>query len=180
MTTMQDSPSFQERLDSLRAESQGFADYLRALPPESWNAQSACDLWQVGHVVAHLVGVAEFYATTVERGREGNFETLPGRAPAGSQTGATSHEGIHQRALAAREQLGDQVVSQLAAESDRLINVLANLKPEDHPKPCYHPGDTCLPATSWTCGSRNWASMTGTSSPDWSRTTTCCQPVCPR
>ena len=80
MTTMQGSPSFEERLDSLRGESQRFADYLMALPPESWNAQSACDLWQVGHVVAHLVGVAEFYATTVERGIEGNFETLPGRA----------------------------------------------------------------------------------------------------
>ena len=140
MTTAQAGPSFQERLDNLRAESQRFHDYLSALPAESWNAQSACDLWEVGHVVAHLVGVAEFYATTVERGVEGNVETLPGRAPAGSQTGATSHEGIHQRALAAREQLGNQVVSELTGQSDRLINVLANLKPDDHPKPCYHPG----------------------------------------
>ncbi len=140
MTTVQESPSFQQRLDNLRNESQGFHNYLNALPPEAWNAQSACDLWEVGHVVAHLVGVAEFYATTVERGVEGNVETLPGRAPAGSQTGATSHEGIHQRALAAREQLGDQVVASLAQQSDRLINVLANLKPEDHSKPCYHPG----------------------------------------
>ena len=140
MTMAQGIPSFEQRLDNLRAESQRFHDYLSALPAESWNAQSACDLWEVGHVVAHLVGVAEFYATTVERGIEGNVETLPGRAPAGSQTGATSHEGIHQRALAAREQLGGEVVTELAAQSDRLINVLANLKPDEHPKPCYHPG----------------------------------------
>lgn len=140
MTTAQGIPSFEQRLDNLRADSQRFHDYLRALPPASWNAQSACDLWEVGHVVAHLVGVAEFYATTVERGIEGNVETLPGRAPAGSQTGATSHEGIHQRALAAREQLGNEVVTELAAQSDRLINVLANLKPDEHPMPCYHPG----------------------------------------
>ena len=140
MTTAQGIPNFEQRLNDLRAESQRFHAYLSALPAASWNAQSACDLWEVGHVVAHLVGVAEFYATTVERGIEGNVETLPGRAPAGSQTGATSHEGIHQRALAAREQLGEQVVTELAAQSDRLINVLANLKPDEHPKPCYHPG----------------------------------------
>ena len=140
MTTAQGIPNFEQRLNDLRAESQRFHAYLSALPADSWNAQSACDLWEVGHVVAHLVGVAEFYATTVERGIEGNVETLPGRAPAGSQTGATSHEGIHQRALAAREQLGEQVVTELAAQSDRLINVLANLKPDEHPKPCYHPG----------------------------------------
>ena len=42
--------------------------YLAGLAETEWTHQSACDRWEVRHVVAHLSGVSEFYAITVECG----------------------------------------------------------------------------------------------------------------
>ena len=63
--------SWEDRVRLLQTESQRFQQFLRGLPDEAWSKQSACDLWQVHDVVAHLIGNAEFYAGTVERGLRG-------------------------------------------------------------------------------------------------------------
>ena len=63
--------SWEDRVRLLQTESQRFQQYLQGLPDEAWSKQSACDLWQVQDVVAHLIGNAEFYAGTVERGLRG-------------------------------------------------------------------------------------------------------------
>ena len=60
--------SWEERARLLQLESRRFQQYLSELPDDAWSKQSACDLWRVNDVVAHLVGNAEFYAATVERG----------------------------------------------------------------------------------------------------------------
>ena len=66
-------------LDALHAEAKRFSEYLKALPAEDWNKPSACESWQVGDVVAHLVGVAEFYAATVTKGLQGDSSAPEGR-----------------------------------------------------------------------------------------------------
>ena len=71
--------SWEERARLLQSDSQRFQSYLSELPDHAWDRQSACDLWLVSDMVAHLVGNAEFYAGTVERGLKGEHDPPDGR-----------------------------------------------------------------------------------------------------
>src|SRR5215475_15648472 len=103
--------AFTDRVHVLQTESERIKQYLHALPPEAMHQPSACTQWQVQDVVAHLVGVAETYASSVSRGLQGDTGPLPGRLPAGQANAATSAEGIAQRSIAARQTLGDQLLA---------------------------------------------------------------------
>jgi uncharacterized protein (TIGR03083 family) len=133
-------PTFDARIEVLAAESARLERYFRALPPEAWARPSACTQWQVQDVVAHLVGVAEFYAGTVTRGLGGETAPPAGRSPAGTGTGASAAEGIAQRSIAARKSLGDRLLDTFAATGQHLNQVLKALTPAQRPIPCYHPG----------------------------------------
>ena len=76
--------SFEERANLYKIESEGFQEYLKGLPEDAWGRQSACDEWRVADVVAHLVGVAEFFAGTVARGVQGESSPPEGRREAGT------------------------------------------------------------------------------------------------
>jgi uncharacterized protein (TIGR03083 family) len=132
--------TFTERLNVLTEESARLKQYFQSLPPEAWTKPSACTQWQVQDVVAHLIGVAEFYAGTIVRSLQGDTSPLAGRSPAGTGTGASAAEGIAQRSIAARKSLGDQLLATFAATGDHLNQTLAGLTPEERLKPCYHPG----------------------------------------
>jgi uncharacterized protein (TIGR03083 family) len=132
--------TFADRVQLLRAESQRIAQYLRTLPAEAWTRQSICPQWQVADIVAHLVGVAEFYAGNITRGLQGNAAPPAGRPPAGVLTGAAAAEGIAQRSIEARKSLGDRLLSTFESTGEHLCQVIAALKPDERQTPCYHPG----------------------------------------
>ena len=132
--------TWEERANLLQEESRSFQHYLNGLSVEAWDQPSACDEWRVKDVVAHLVGNAEFYATTVERGLKGQVDPLPGRPPAGAGHPSLGAATTAAGAIANREKLGDQLLSTLAANTDRLLQLLLGLSSEDRHKPCYHPG----------------------------------------
>jgi uncharacterized protein (TIGR03083 family) len=132
--------TFAERLSVLTEESERLQQYFEALPPEAWTKPSVCTQWQVQDVVAHLVGVAEFYAGTVIRGLHADTSPPAGRSAAGAGTGASAAEGIAERSIAARKSLGDQLLATFAATSNHLNQTLAGLTPEERHTPCYHPG----------------------------------------
>src|SRR5215831_13699370 len=132
--------AFADRMHVLQAESERIKQYLHALPPEALHKPSACTEWQVQDVVAHLIGVAETYASSVSRGLQGDTAPLPGRLPAGQATAALSAESIAQRSIAARQTLGDQLLATFDATNDRLNSLLVGLEPAQRDMPCYHPG----------------------------------------
>jgi uncharacterized protein (TIGR03083 family) len=132
--------TWEERANLLRKESRSFQHYLADLRPEAWDQQSACDQWLVKDVVAHLVGNAEFYAATVERGLKGQYDPPQGRPPAGTGHPSLGATTTAAGAIANRERLGDQLLSTLATNTDHLLQLLLGLSPEDRHKPCYHPG----------------------------------------
>lgn len=132
--------AFADYLPCLQAESERILKYLRALPPEAWSRPSICPQWQVQDVVAHLVGVAEFYADNVSRGLQGDATPPAGRPPAGVLTGAQAAPAIAQRSIAARQSLGDRLLSTFQTTGAHLNDVLARLRPEERTIPCYHPG----------------------------------------
>ena len=132
--------SWEERAALLQSESRKFQQYLGALPDEAWGEQSACDLWRVEDVVAHLVGNAEFYAATVERGLKGEFEPPEGRPAAGTGHPSKGAAGTAEGAIANRERLGGGLLAALEARTNHLTQLLAGLSPADRDKLCYHPG----------------------------------------
>jgi len=132
--------SWEERAKLLQSESQKFQQYLTGLPDDAWSKQSACDLWRVEDVVAHLVGNAEFYASTVERGLKGEFDPPEGRPPAGTGHPSVGAAGTAAGAIANREKLGGELLSTLEARTNHLVELLTGLNEEDRQTPCYHPG----------------------------------------
>jgi len=132
--------SWEERAKLLQSESQKFQQYLTGLPDDAWSKQSACDLWRVEDVVAHLVGNAEFYASTVERGLKGEFGPPEGRPPAGTGHPSVGAAGTAAGAIANREKLGGELLSTLEARTNHLVELLTGLNEEDRQTPCYHPG----------------------------------------
>ena len=132
--------SFEDRANLLKSESLRFQEYLAALPQEAWSQQSACELWRVADVVAHLLGVAEFYAGTVSKGLRGDSSAPEGRPAAGTGHPATLAMNLAEGAIARRESLGDQLLSTYKDRDNHLTQLLAGLSRQDRSKPCYHPG----------------------------------------
>ncbi|PKB72160.1 MAG: hypothetical protein BZY87_01680 [SAR202 cluster bacterium Io17-Chloro-G6] len=132
--------SWEERAKLLQSESEKFQQYLSGLPDDAWAKQSACELWRVEDVVAHLVGNAEFYAATVERGLKGEFEPPEGRPEAGTGHPSKGAAGTAEGAIANRERLGGRLLPALEARTNYLTQLLAGLNLADREKPCYHPG----------------------------------------
>ena len=132
--------SFEERASLYKSESEAFQEYLKALPSESWDRQSACDEWLVGDVVAHLVGNSEFYAGTVTRGLQGESSPPEGRPDAGTGHPSISAAALAKSSIEAKERLGDKLLETYLENDNILINLLTGLSPEDQVKPCYHPG----------------------------------------
>ncbi len=132
--------TFADRVKVLQAESERIKQYLHSLPLATLSQPSACAQWQVQDVIAHLIGVAETYASSVSRGLKGDTSALPGRLPAGQGTAALAAESIAQRSIAARQTLGDQLLATFDAANDHLNGLLAGLGPAQRSIPCYHPG----------------------------------------
>ncbi len=132
--------AFAENLAVLQTETNRITAYLADLPAEAWAQPTVCEAWQVQDVVAHLVGVAEFYAGNVSRGLQGDTTPQAGRPPAGSITAAMSAEGIALRAVAERQMLGDRLLTQFRTANAQLFDTLAGLEPEAQTVLCYHPG----------------------------------------
>src|SRR6266511_4074516 len=117
--------TFADRVKVLQAESERIKQYLHALPLETLSQPSACTQWQVQDVIAHLIGVAETYASSVSRGLQGDTGPLPGRLPAGQGTASLAAEGIAQRSISARNTLSEQLPTTLHTATESLIGPLA-------------------------------------------------------
>ena len=132
--------SYVERVKNLLSASGKLHRYLSALPADSWSKPSTCDQWQIADIVGHLVLGAEGYAENVSRGLQGDPSPPEGRGPAGSDAAVSSAERIAAGAIAARERLGDQLLTTFESTGTRLNQLLAGLGPQDRQKPCYHGG----------------------------------------
>ena len=124
------------------AESQQLYSYLTSLSQEALLSPSACEGWQVGDVIAHLVGSAHFYHDSVTRGLAGDSAAPEGRSLAGSQHGASAAERILKGTLTARERLGDQLLPAYEEHNTKLNQLFRSIQGADWDKPSYHLGGT--------------------------------------
>ena len=132
----------QNRTRLARVEAERLASFLGGLSPEGWNHATACELWQVGDLVGHLVWIGEFYVTFITRALAGDVAPPPG-SPRDERYAGLAPEGFYD--LTAREyrnSLGNMALPTFMRRFDALIQVLESLTPDDYEKPCfYHSGN---------------------------------------
>src|SRR5499433_2565976 len=68
-----------ECVKCVQTESERLKQYLTALPEDAWTKPSACALWDVRDVVAHLIFAANYYTDCITRGLRGDTSTPAGR-----------------------------------------------------------------------------------------------------
>ena len=68
-----------ESVQVVQKEAERLKQYLAALPEEAWSMASACALWAVRDVAAHLLTAASLYTEWIARGLRGDTSTPEGR-----------------------------------------------------------------------------------------------------
>lgn len=142
--------SIESRVKIIESESERLKQSLDSLPSDSWTRNSACGLWEVRDVVAHLVWAAEFYLDTISRGINGDSSAPEGRPPGDALNAPSFDEYIAQNAIARRGELGDQLLQTFHARYDRLSEMMAGIEPQDWGKPCAFWRSRTIPADSFT------------------------------
>jgi uncharacterized protein (TIGR03083 family) len=131
-----------EKVQLVKDESARIGEYLKALKPEAWSTQSACDAWQVSDVVAHLTGAVDRFGPNIVRGLAGDGSAPEGMPPAGEGDMAARLRANAQVAIDFKESLGGEVLAAYNDSRVRFDAVFAEVKEEDKDKLCYHAAGT--------------------------------------
>lgn len=144
---MPTSTQMQTRTSLARLEAERLASYLGSLSPEGWNHSTACELWQVGDMLGHLVWIGEFYVQFVSRALEGDITPPPGSPRDARYGGIPPEEFYDLTARQYRQDLGHELLPAFVRHFEELNALLESLSPDDYGKPCfYHSGNRPL----WT------------------------------
>jgi hypothetical protein len=134
----------EERIKVVQTESEQLKQYLTALPAAAWTKPSACALWAVRDVVAHLSRIATNYTGHITRALRDDTSPPEGRsAPPLYKTLSLEERqqqsaSLAQGSIALRERLGNDLLSVFGQAWDQFNQLLATLSPQDWYKPCYH------------------------------------------
>ena len=125
----------ENRVNLVRRLSRRLQEFLGGLTDQAWSRPSPCDLWEVGDVVAHLVGGAERQMGSMTRGRGGDAGPPPGFV---ATDVATLSTGNAQRDVDMRRNLGSNLLDAFGRQYDQLCQVLATFNPDGWESPCWH------------------------------------------
>src|SRR5215475_14136191 len=137
----------------LQTDFERLKQYLTTLPADAWTKPSACALWEVRDVAAHLITAANFYTDPITRGLRGDTSTPAGRPEPGSFHTLSQEERQQraranaQREIAFRERLGNDLLDVFCQTGDHFNHLVARLSPHEWDTPCYH-GRGILPVHS--------------------------------
>ena len=134
--------SVAEKVRLVKSESARIGVYLGTLSPDQWSTQSACDSWQVGDVVAHLLGAVDMFGPNIARGAAGDASPPEGFPAAGQGDMAARLAANAQRAKDLRNSLGDDLLGTFNDHRVQFDDVLSKLKEFDRDNLCYHPAGT--------------------------------------
>jgi uncharacterized protein (TIGR03083 family) len=127
----------ESRAKVLESEVDDAKGYFAALSDDELQRPSACADWSVADVIAHLAG--QEHSSRIRRGLEGDYTPEEG-APA-----VTDHDedqfakNIFNRALATREQHGQDLVAYLNQRLAENVEVFNSVGPSDWENLCYWP-----------------------------------------
>ena len=139
---MPTTAEMQTRTHLARFEAERLAAYLGDLTPDGWNHSTACDLWQVGDLVGHLVWIGQFYVTFITRALAGDVTPPPGSPRDERYAGLPPEDFYDLTAREYRDFHGNQILPTFIRRYEALSQVLESLTPDDYEKPCfYHSGN---------------------------------------
>jgi uncharacterized protein (TIGR03083 family) len=118
-------------------ESTRLKGYINALPPARWEHPTACELWNVRDLVAHLILGTRYQMTMIARGLAGDCSPPDGFPEAGSVNAETFSPIVHQNTLLVRDSVGDAVLAEYNAVSDAFDAMLRDLDSSSLDIPCY-------------------------------------------
>jgi uncharacterized protein (TIGR03083 family) len=127
----------------LQTEFEQLKQYLVALPADAWTKPSACALWEIRDVVAHLIFAANSYTDRITRGLGGDTSTPAGHPEPGSFYTVWQKErqqmatAAAQRMIAFRERLGQELLDVFCTTGDHFNHLVARLSPHEWESPCY-------------------------------------------
>jgi uncharacterized protein (TIGR03083 family) len=134
-----------ELVTVLQTESERLKQYLAALPVDAWTKPSACALWEIRDVMAHLSAIGHGYTDRITRGLGGDTSPFPAGFPAPHIFKTLSGEERRQRAtapaqgtIALRERLGNDLLSVFGQAWDQFQHCIVTLTAHDWHQPCYH------------------------------------------
>jgi uncharacterized protein (TIGR03083 family) len=137
--------SLAEPATVIQTESARLQQCLTALPEDAWRKPSACALWEIRDVVAHLSAIAHAYTDRITRGLRGDTSPSPAGFPAPHIFKTLSGEERRQRAtapaqgtIALRERLGDDLLSVFGHAWEQFHQCIVTLTAHDWHQPCYH------------------------------------------
>jgi len=139
------SPKGDKNLKVVQTESDRLKQYLATLPADAWTKPSACALWEVRDVVAHLIFAANLYTECITRGLQDDTSTPEGRSEPHTFNTASPEErrqratAAAQRIIALRERLGNDLLDVFRTSWDQFNHLVARLGPHEWNTPCYHP-----------------------------------------
>ncbi len=131
--------SVQDRITLVRSEADQLQQYLSDLPNTAWERPSACDLWTVADVVGHLTWAADYFMATISNGIKGNQSPVLDWPAPGSLPPAGFADFIAQKAIEARQEFGDGLVSAFFERNSQLQELVSRLTPEELDQPCFSP-----------------------------------------
>ena len=120
----------------VHTEADSLAQFLETLSADDWQRPSACDLWAIRDVVAHLIWVADFYTDTVSRGMQGDISQPADRPPGDAPEPAAMPTYFHQQTLKMRDRVGTQLVPTFRSSFLAFSNLLSGLSPQQWAMPC--------------------------------------------
>ena len=129
----------------VQTEADSLAQFLDTLSADDWRRPSACDLWTIRDVVAHLIWAADFYADTVSRGMRGDISRPADRPPGDAPEPASMPEYFNQHAIRMRDRLGAALMPTFRSSCRTLSSVMLGLSPQQWDMPCaffQHRGGT--------------------------------------
>ena len=139
---MPTTAEMQTRTHLARFEAERLAAYLGDLTPDGWNHSTACDLWQVGDLVGHLIWIGQFYVTFITRALAGDVSPPPGSPRDERYAGLPPEDFYDLTAREYRDFHGNQILPTFIRRYEALSQVLESLTPDDYEKPCfYHSGN---------------------------------------
>jgi uncharacterized protein (TIGR03083 family) len=134
-----------ELVTIMQTEVERLQQYLTTLPADAWTKPSACALWKIHDVVAHLSAIANGYPDRITRGLRGDTSPFPASFPAPHIFTTLSGEERRQRAtvfaqgtIALRARLGNDLLAEFCHAWDLFPHFLATLTAHDWHQSCYH------------------------------------------
>jgi uncharacterized protein (TIGR03083 family) len=134
-----------ETVTIVQSEAERLRQYLVALPAEAWTTPSACTLWEVRDVVAHLIGAANAYIGWITRGLQGETAPSPGFPEPGTFNTASPAErqqmgrAAAQRTIALRKRLGSDLLDVFRTTWGQYHHLVARLSAHEWHTLCYYP-----------------------------------------